>query len=182
MKYKKLIWLSLAIILVFGSGLTYSVFRSDTTDIGTKDIAKFVFNTEVVDSIELPISDIYPGITKEYAFSVSNNSASSVSNVTLEYELIIKTYNFMPLDIILYKVENEAESPIMECAENETFQRGVDNQLLCNAPIQEMNYDEIQLDNYVLKITFPSGNYGEEYTNLVDFVDIEINSWQKIGE
>lgn len=180
MKYKKLLWLFLIITLIFGSGITYSVFTSDLNAIGKKNIAKFIFNAQTLDEIELPISDIHPGVTKEYAFSVSNNSNSNISNVTLNYELTIKTYHFMPLEINLYSIENEVEELIMTCDEDSHL-RGEDNKLICNAPVKEMSYNESVLDNYIIKVTFPSSYDEEEYSNLVDFIDIEINSLQKIG-
>lgn len=180
MKMKKVLWLLLIITLILGSGITYSVFSSDANISGKQNIAKFIFNAEEQDSIELPLSDIYPGVTKEYQFSVSNNSSGKVSNVTLNYELTIKTFHFMPLLIELYKVNtDEARELIISCDETHTRDN---NSLVCNAPTEEMNYDTMEIDNYVLKIEFPSIYSEEVYTNLVDYIDIEINSWQKIGK
>ena len=43
----------------------------------------------------------------------------------------------------------------------------------------EMNYTNPVLDNYKLVLEFPIEFNGEEYANLVDYISIEINSWQK---
>ena len=43
-----------------------------------------------------------------------------------------------------------------------------------------MGYDEEQIDDYKLKIKFPSEYNDEIYSNLVDFISMEIKSWQKI--
>jgi hypothetical protein len=42
-----------------------------------------------------------------------------------------------------------------------------------------MGYSVLKLDNYKLKVTFPSQYNGEVYSDLVDYINIEIKSWQK---
>ena len=43
-----------------------------------------------------------------------------------------------------------------------------------------MSKDSEVMDNYKLKLEFPDTYSSEEYANLVDFIDIEIKSWQKV--
>ena len=52
-----------------------------------------------MDSIELPINDMMPGDSIGYQFQVANNLDSETSEVTINYQIIIKTYHFMPLKI-----------------------------------------------------------------------------------
>ena len=37
-------------------------------------------------------------------------------------------------------------------------------------------------DNYRLDISFPAEYNGSDFTELVDFIDIEIRSWQSVGD
>lgn len=179
MKVKVLIGMFFIAILLFGTGITYSIFTSDgELKITDQKIAKFVFDAKPSDYIELPLTDLYPGIIEEYAFQVSNNASSVVSNVTLEYQIMIKTYHFMPLEIQLYKIENDTEQLVMTC--DESYTRNTENELICNSSTQQMKYDQEILDNYKIKVTFPTIYNTEEYTNLVDYIDVEINSWQKL--
>lgn len=179
-KYKIIIFISVLILIIFGSGITYSLFRGGTTMNTDQGIAKFVFNAERLDSLELPISDMNPGDVSEYPFSVSNNNEGSTSGVALEYEMSIETYHFVPLLIELYKINGEEEQLIMTC--DETYTRNSSNELICNTPTQEMSKESESLDNYVLKISFPEEYNDSEYAGLVDYMNIEIRSWQKINE
>ncbi len=178
MKYKVLIVLFTLALLLFSSGITYSIFYSNTNGMVDQKIAKFVFDAQKLDSLSLEIDDLYPGSSKEYLFSVSNNYQTTKSDVTLEYQISIKTYHFMPLVIELYKIEDN-EILLLTC--DETSSRNQDKELVCNSSIQQMNYDQEILDNYKIKLTFPSSYNTLEYTDLVDFLDVEIKSWQKLG-
>lgn len=164
--------------LVFCFGITYSFFHSSSTLTSTdQDIAKFVFNAENLNQIQLPLIDLNPGDNNEYAFSVSNNQLEQVSDVSIQYQMTIKTYHVVPLVIEIYKLDGELEELVLNC--DETYTRNADNELICNTPIQEMGYSSLILDNYKLKVSFPNQYNGEEYADLVDYINIEIKSWQK---
>ena len=45
-----------------------------------------------------------------------------------------------------------------------------------------MAYDDKVSDTYRLDIEFPSKYNSEDYANLVDYIDIDIRSWQVIDE
>ena len=180
MKYKTLAILALLIALVFGSGITYSVFHSNASLSGNQGIAQFIFKTEKTNHLELPLFNLNPGDSKDYEFSVSNNSENSISHVTIEYQIIIQTYHFMPLDIKLYKIVDDTEELIMTC--DEKYTRNEENALVCNSEVQEMSYIEESLDNYIIKVEFPAQYNDIEYSDLVDYIDITIKSWQKTGK
>lgn len=182
-KYKLLLGLLLMVMLLLSSGITYSVFNSGST-LNTPDqqIAKFVFDTNVVDYIELNLTNINPGDKKEYLFSVSNSQSENLSNITVNYEITVKTYHFMPLTIELYKTDaNNNETLIMDCNEN-YYARNSSNELICNSPTQIMSFSNEVLENYKIIVTFPSEYNNEIYANLVDYIDLEISSRQKLEE
>jgi len=43
-----------------------------------------------------------------------------------------------------------------------------------------MNFNSSETENFKVKLTFPSEFNSHEYTELVDFIDVDISSWQKI--
>jgi len=181
MKYKLIIGIFAMIILILGFGITFSLFHSENNLNSTdQNIAKFIFNTESLDQLELSIIDLTPGNTKEFSFSVSNNTSGIISNVSVEYQMILKTYHIAPLTINLYKLNGEVEDLILTC--DESFTRNSNNELICNTELQDMGHDAEALDNYVLKIGFPIEYNTEEYSDLIDYIDIELQSWQKISE
>ena len=59
--------------LFFGAGITYSIFTSNASLISAdQNIAKFIFNTQTLDEINIMLNDLKPGDTKNYNFSISN--------------------------------------------------------------------------------------------------------------
>lgn len=175
MRYKVLISLFIIMFFIFGIGITYSYFSSDVqTSLVDQRIAKFIFDTETLDRLELPLIDLVPGQTEDYIFSVSNGSDDSLSDVSIEYQLTILTPHFTPLVIELYK----DDVLIMSC--DETYSRNDNNELVCNSPVQELSHEDESVDNYKLSITFDSLYSDSVFSNLVDYINIEIKSYQKV--
>lgn len=182
-KYKFIAILFMITMLLFGSGITYSIFNSGSNlQTASQQIAKFVFNTSVTDYIGLDLTDIKPGDSKEYLFSVSNSESKNLSDITVNYQITIKTYHFMPITIELYKIgELNAETLVMDCNED-YYSRNSSNELVCNSPMQLMSYATEALDNYKIKLTYSQEYSNDSYADLVDYIDLEINSWQKLAE
>ena len=175
----------ITLIIMFGFlnillvGVTYSFFTSSSGLFANQDIAKFVFNAEETSTISVPITDLNPGDSASYSFEVTNNVDDVVSQVSINYQCIIRTYHLMPLEIKLFKT-GSVEELILTC--DETFGRDSDHQVVCNSLVQEMAYDVKASDSYRLEISFPEKFNDEEYSELVDYIDIDIRSWQVIGE
>ena len=178
-RVKILLGLVIITVLILASGITYSAFTTTKqVDVVDQKIAKFVFDTRQTDNIQLDINNILPNEQKEFLFSVSNTS-STTSNITIQYQIKLYTYHFIPLDIKLYKVL-ENDELLLTC--DETYSRDSSNRIVCNSSIQEMNYDDEETDNYKLVVKFEEGYNDYRYSELVDFIDLEISSWQKTGE
>lgn len=178
MKYKIIIITSILVLLLFFSGITYSMFNSSGAfNSSDQNIAKFVFNTSDLEQIDLFLQDLKPGDYKEYAFSVTNNKSGLISDVAIEYQMTIKTFHFLPLVIELYKIDGENEVLISTC--DETYSRNTDNELVCNIPNQEMGFSDSEVDNYKLKLLFPDNYNDPAYSSLIDYINIGIKSWQK---
>lgn len=175
MKYKILISMFVVMFFIFGIGIAYSSFTS-SSELSTVDqkIAKFVFDTETLDRLELPLVGMAPGQSEEYNFSISNSSDDISSDVTISYQLTILTPHFTPLVIELYK----DDELVMTC--DESYSRNENNELVCNSSIQELSHEDESIDNYTLKITFDSLYNDESYSNLIDYINIEIKSYQKV--
>ncbi len=170
---KKRLKIIVVTLIVFSLGITYSVFQS-TAEIYIEDqsIAKFIFNTEKVSEIDLPIIDIKPGESKEYLFSVANNLNDSISDVSFEYQITIKTYHFAPFEITLYK----NDELIGVC--DESYSRNENKELICNMPVVKLDHIEEINDSYKLLVSFPVEYSDSVYAGLVDYINLEIKSWQ----
>lgn len=181
MERKKRIVIVLFVLsfLMLGYGVAYSFFRSNTT-LSSNDnpIASFIFNAESLDEFQLSLNGLKPGEDVQYPFSVSNNYMGKISNVSVDYRITLKTYHLLPLVIELYKIDGEEEELIITC--DEGYERNSKNELVCETSVQELGHVSGKLDDYKLKVRFLEDYDDAIYANLVDYLDIKIESWQKI--
>lgn len=176
MKHKVLIILTLFCLIICFTRITYSFFNSEASFLTTNmRIAEFIFETKRTNHIELDFTNLKPGDTNEFYFEVTNTKDNIITNVTTEYQITIKTFHFMPLLIELYK-DNDI---VMTC--DEDYSRNTDNALVCNSDIWELSHNSSKTDNFKIKVSFPQEYNSYDYTELVDYIDLDISSWQKIG-
>lgn len=176
MKHRVLIIIVLFCLIVCFTGVTYSLFTSEASfAFGDMRVAEFVFETKRTDRIQLDFTNLKPGDVQEFNFQVSNTRNNIITNVTTQYRIMIKTFHFMPLLIELYKGEDK----VMTC--DESYSRNSDNALLCNSDSWELSHNSSETDDFTIKVTFPEKYNSYDYTELVDYIDLDIKSWQKIG-
>lgn len=178
MKNRLTIIVALFIIFLFVAIATYSFFNDKNEVFADQKIAQFVVESKMTNHIDINLFDFKPGDSEEYLFSISNTDSTVKSDVTINYEILLSTYHFMPLELKLYKVGTTDEL-VLNC--DETFSRDENHVLTCNAPIQEMVHSNDSLDNYKLVVSFPAQYNSYEYADLVDFISVNIKSWQKIS-
>ena len=153
---KKIIIITILVICIgVGVGVTYSADRKEL--------------------INIPISNIKPGDDIDYKFAVSNNSKDKKSDVSIKYNIILKTMHFIPLDIELYDKDNNL---VLTC--DEKSKRNELNELECSTEDIIMSYEKDITDEYNLKLVFSKDYDTEEYSSLVDYINLEIKSSQKI--
>ncbi|MDD2504947.1 MAG: hypothetical protein PHF21_01590 [Bacilli bacterium] len=179
MKKRIIIILVILSLSVFTSGITYSVFNSSTQLVTpNQEIATFIFEANHESDINIPISEMLPGNETNHLFEVVNYLEEKQSNVNTEYQIIIKTYHFIPLIIELYKTEGSSEVLLGTC--DESFSRNELNELVCSMPEEELNNSIKETNKYKLRLKFPEEFNSEAYSGLVDFINLELKSWQKI--
>jgi len=175
----KLLIILIIIIIIFIAGITYSAFKSNANlESSDQNIAKFIFNAKVTDEISLPIIDLKPGVIQAFNFAVTNSSELGTSDVNIDYQMTIKTPHFMPTNINLYQIIDSQEKLILTCDEN--YDRNLDNEIVCNAPLQTINYLNNTIHNYKLYVDIPVTYNQPIYQNLIDYINIDIKSQQKM--
>lgn len=178
MKKKILIILILLSSITLISSATYSLFTTDAI-VSTIDqkIAKFIINSESFDNLSIPLSNMNPGDIKEVNFSIGNSKDDISSDITIGYILTIKTPHYIPFIIELYKEDKK----LLTC--DETYSRNSDNEIVCHTDEQVLLKENKLIDNYKLKITFDKNYNDYSYSDLIDYINIELNSYQKsVGE
>lgn len=179
MRKKIIIILGIALMIIFATGITYSIFNSNASLTTTnQNIAKFIFDVDEGNNINLPLQNLVPGESEDYLFKVSSTSSDVSSDVNISYQIIIKTYHFIPLDIKLYQEIDGDKVLVLTC--DETYSRNDGNELVCNAPENELMYGEDYTHDYNLEVTFPDEYNDESYIGLVDYLSLEIKSWQTL--
>jgi len=177
---KKNIIITLMVIAIFLAALTYAMLTSDAELVmEDQNVAMFVFNAENINEINLPVADLNPGDTEIYEFAVTNAEDFVRSEVTVDYQFTILTYHFIPFNIRMYHDNGEELEFVYEC--DDTFSRNEQNQIVCNSPIRRMVHTAGNMENYVLKVTFPREFDDVQFSGLVDFIRVEISSWQVQG-
>ncbi len=173
---KRIIIITILVIgIIFGIGITYSMYTSEAKIKSDISLATFVFDTDRKELINIPISNIKPGDNLKYEFAISNNSNTKKSDVTIKYNIKIKTMHFIPLEISIYDIDDNL---VMSC--DETNERNSLNELECISEDIIMPYMENVKDEYYLKLVFPLEYSDIEYSSLVDYINLEIDSSQKI--
>ena len=133
MKKKIYLIVILIVLVTFFSGITYSFFNSAAEmKSSNQGIASFIFEANNLDHIDLSLNGLVPGEEKEYLFSVTNTNENDISDVTVEYQLVINTYHFIPITIDLYRVTEEKDVFVGNC--DETTSRNTNNEIVCNMP------------------------------------------------
>lgn len=176
-KLKLLVILFIVLIFTLSLGVTYSLFTTDVSLVSNNKVAKFVFEAKELDGFELPIKSMLPGETQNYNFSVTNSKKQVQSDVNIEYQITIKTFHFMPLEIKLF---DKDDNLVLNC--DESYARNEDNELVCNTDYKLLSYDKTMTEEYNLRISFPEKYNTLDYANLIDFISLSINSYQKVGD
>ena len=181
-KYKVIGMLFLLNLLSIAAGATYSYFKGGAF-LNSDDIslAKFVFEANTLEEFELPLNNIKPGDDNDYFLSVKNNENNVLSEIDVEYKITIKTYHFIPLEILLYNVNDTEELLILDCNEDD-FDRNDKNELVCITDEILLPYKTMKEDQYKLNINFKEEFNELMYQDLVDFIQLRIDSWQKKEE
>lgn len=175
MRVKVLIIIVSLLLLTFGLGITYSYFNSGVivSSVDQK-LAGFVFNSEFTDRLDIPVGELAPGESNSHNFSITNTKDGVRSDVSILYELTVLTPHYAPLVIKLYK-DNKL---VLTC--DESYSRNENNELVCKTDPFLLSHTRNELNSFELRVTFDQNCNTEEYVNLVDYINVEIKSYQKV--
>ena len=88
--------------------------------------------------------------------------------------MTVLTPHFTPVDIELYR----GNEKVMTC--DETYSRNNSNELVCNTEVFELSHEDEATDNFRIKISFDAKYNDLIYSNLIDYLNVEIRSYQKV--
>lgn len=164
--------------------LTLSKFESEaksTTDI---DIAFYLLK-EDYQTMELSLENLYPSEKPYvYTFSISNADGEKRAEVDLTYDLVIKTTTNLPLTYELYMNElydDENSNIALTRNEVDTDEDGTYFRYLETAN-ETFEYVNIEKNVYQLVVYFPQEYNTENYQDIIESIEINIDAKQVIEE
>lgn len=164
--------------------LTLSKFESEaqsTTDI---DIAFYLLK-EDYQTMQLSLDNLYPSDKPYvYTFSISNNDGEKMAEVDLTYDVTISTTTNLPLTYELYLNEEYNSENATTAIINNVIELDGDGTYFrkISTETKEFKYKTAETNIYQLVVYFPSEYNTENYQDIIESIEININSKQTIEE
>ena len=169
------------ILLLSLDMVTFSRYETRVTSSSALDTAIYLVN-DTYQTVQVKLPDIMPSNNVyQYTFSVSNFNEDEHCETNLLYKLHIRTTTNMHIDYELYNtldIQN-AESCILSddtvLDPDGTYFRHIYTEEV------EFLYTQDEIEYYTLVFTFPSQYNDYEYNSNVDYIEINVESRQKLS-
>lgn len=172
---KKIIVLIICILIVIRIiTLVMARYETNTESEANVDTAFYILN-EDFQTMTLNLDSLFPSPTPyTYTFSVSNEKDGNITETDMEYNLKIRTTTNLPLTIELLENSNNVEGidVSIDTDENGTYFRTF------IVPARYFKHSEAGINNYTLIISFPEDYSSVDYQDIIELVEISIDSTQ----
>lgn len=162
--------------------LTFSKYESNSNSNADIDIAFYLLKEDYKD-MTLNLGDIVPREEPYiYKFEITNEENGNVAETDLEYSLEIKTTTNLPLSYELYMNEDYTDSNARNIITSDEAQKDEDGTYfkILKTDNQIFTHSIPMSNIYTLVIYFPKEYNTEEYQDLIDSIEIHVNSKQII--
>ena len=171
-----LIVLLLSILLI---KTTRAKYKSGAAGNANVDLAYYLFGAGSI-SQELKLESILPREEPyDYTFLVANNDGTKRTETAIEYSMVIKTTTNLPLEFAVYKTSdlttNLAGEPNVFQDEDGTYFQTI------NVTGGTFGFSRDEQETYKISVTFPKRYNLAEYEGIIEYVELTINSNQKIN-
>lgn len=159
--------------------LTLSKFQSITNSNPNIDIAFYILK-EDYKTMQLNLGSIIPRSEPYvYYFSISNTDGVNIAEVNMSYNLQIKTTTNLPLSYALYLENNETQEEINIITNNNVKkdEYGTYYRIL-ETENRIFYYTKPETNTYRLLVTFPETYKSIEYQNIIESIEILVDSKQ----
>ncbi len=179
---KLLILLLCLILLIRLISLTLSKYESSAKTTPNIQIAFYVMKDDF-QSMSLNLDSLFPSDEpRTYGFSVSNQDGDRICATDMEYTLKIRTTTNLPIKYDLYMNQNYNDSgaqsiiksDTVEKDENETYFRIITTDKI------ELTHDIPVTNTYQLLVTFPAEYNTINYKDIIEGIEITVDSKQII--
>lgn len=182
---KPLLIVILFVVLLFFIGLipfSHSKYESETTGKVENAVAYYILDTAYsVNSITLPslIPSVKPYI---YRFTIANNDGTNRTETNLEYELFLRTTTNLPLQYSLYLNQEYNDVNAENIIISDVVSQDIDGTYfkLMTTSKRYFSFVQNEIDYYTLVIYFPIEYNTDKYQDLIESIELVINSKQII--
>lgn len=165
------------LITVFIFQKTGAIYETITDSEASLDIAFYCID-EDFQTMTLSLDNIIPRTSPYvYNFSVSNNNGTKRTETELTYDLLIRTTTNLPLNVSLYDTNNNPVligSETIAVDDDGTYFRYID------IPQRDFGFINNQTDNYRIQVVLPVIYSLEEYQDIIELIEINVDSKQKL--
>lgn len=185
---------------------SYSLYESEASSTADIDVAFYTLKDEYKTKV-ISLDEMVPGDTRRIEFSVSNYYIDDagkevISETDMIYDLKIRTTTNLPLEYKMYKnqgldVDNLTNILQIESVQNENMYLDEDNTIFKNLVLanqtddkkaegitdsDEFFYSTPSTNTYILEIKLPEKYNSVDYQNIIECIEITIDSEQRIDK
>ena len=178
LKLEIIILLILLVMLCLLIPFTLSRFKTEARGDAPIDIAFYLLNDTYTHE-NITLDEMKPGDEKSYTFSVSNTDGTNRSEVTLEYEVVVRTTTNLQLEYELEEITSGEDVDVVLSSNVVADEDGTYfKEIKTSSETFEYSNDRTKL--YKLTIKYPETLKSHKNQGLCENIEIKILSKQKI--
>lgn len=176
--YAKLVILIMCFLIFLRIvNLVLSKYESEAKSSANVDIAFYLLQ-EDYKTMTLNLASIFPQKDSYiYTFSIGNQDGEKTAEIDLAYDLTIKTTTNLPLTYQLVKKNNLDTTDMIKTNTIEKDEYGTYFRII-TTETENLYYKTPQTNTYQLIINFPENYNTINYQNIIEALEINVNSHQ----
>lgn len=183
--YAKLVILVLCFLIIARIFvLVLSKYESISNSYANVDIAFYLLK-EDFQTMTLNLASILPqNNAYTYEFLIGNQVGEDIAEVDIEYELTLRTTTNLPLTYELYMNELYTDQGTTNIIKENTIDLDKDGTYFRTMTTDKifLKYTEGKTNLYQLVVYFPENYNQENYQDIIELIEINVNGQQITGE
>ena len=183
--YAKLVILVLCFLIIARIFvLVLSKYESISNSYANVDIAFYLLK-EDFQTMTLNLASILPqNNAYTFEFSIGNQAGEDIAEVDLEYELTLRTTTNLPLTYELYMNQLYTDQGATNIIKENTVNLDEDGTYFRTMTTDKitLKYTEGKTNLYQLVVYFPENYNQENYQDIIELIEINVNGGQITGE
>lgn len=179
--YAKIVILILCfLILMRIVTLVLSKYESEAKSTANVDIAFYLLK-EDYKTMTLNLASLFPqNDAYVFTFTIGNQDGEKTAEIDLVYDLTIRTTTNLPLTYELYKNQEYTDTGATNIIKTNTIEKDEYGTYfkIMTTESENLNYKEPKTNTYQLVIHFPENYNTTNYQNIIEALEINVNSHQ----